>query len=77
MKSKIFTYVLLTAPVFYQLDYRQRLETELSVPGIAGIAVKSSIETRYRPKTESKHKTNRMKTEDANDSRLLVRASQF
>ena len=47
--------LLLTAPVFYQLDYRERIEASVAVPGLAGFAVKKSLESRYRPvKTDSK-----------------------
>ena len=49
MKTKFITYVLLTAPIFYQLDYRQRVQAEFSIPGLAGFVVKKSFETRYRP----------------------------
>ncbi len=49
MKKIILTYILIKTPVFYQLDYRQRFETKVSIPGLAGVAVKKSFETRYRP----------------------------
>ncbi len=54
MKTKLLLYTLLLPPTFYQLDYRQRLEAEVSVPGIFGFVVKKSIETRYRPSKETR-----------------------
>lgn len=53
MKIHILKYILIIAPVFYQLDYRQRSEVEVSLPGISGFAVKKSFETRYRPLRET------------------------
>lgn len=54
MKNKILTYILIAAPIFYQLDFRQRFETKVSIPGLAGFAVKKSFETRYRPSKDAK-----------------------
>jgi hypothetical protein len=49
MKKNIVTFILLIAPIFYQLDYRQRIGVEVSIPGLAGFELKKSFETRYRP----------------------------
>jgi hypothetical protein len=54
MKLKLLAYLIVAAPVFYQLDYRQRVEAELSIPGLAGFAVKKSFETRYRIDEDAK-----------------------
>ena len=63
MKTKILIYIILSAPVFYQLDYRQRLSAEVAIPGLAGFKIKKSLETRYRvvkedPSVAKQNKTN-------------------
>ncbi len=45
--------LILTAPVFYQLDYRERVGVELDVAGLAGLEVTKSFEVRYRPKAKT------------------------
>lgn len=43
---------LLSLPVFYQLDYRERLGVEFDVPGLAGLEITKSFEVRYRPQSK-------------------------
>lgn len=34
----------------YQVDYRERFQTKLAIPGLSSWDITASFETRYRPK---------------------------
>jgi hypothetical protein len=67
MKTKNSIFYFLIALVFYQLDYRERFETELSIPGLAGFSVKKSFETRYRPNKDSLKSINKLNSNKVKD----------
>lgn len=50
--------LLLLAPVFYQLDHRERVGVEFDVPGLAGLEVTKSFEVRYRPQSKERESKN-------------------
>ena len=43
------SFILFFFLVFYQLDYRERITGNVSIPGLKEITVTKSFETRYRP----------------------------
>lgn len=50
--------LLMSLPVLYQLDHRERVGVEFDVPGLAGLEVTKSFEVRYRPQSKERESKN-------------------
>ena len=66
------SFILSFSLVFYQLDYRERVTGNISIPGLKEITVTKSFETRYRPlkKSNNKDSTDKIQQIDLQEEKL-------